>query len=464
MRKLLLIITVFFSVSLTVYGAYSVETDDDEYVSDEIYFEPVSTWDKIEARTINLKKGRLIFYANKDNEPQQIEMSVMPINTTDKRVSFKSEDVSIATVSENGVVMPSGKIGNTVIDMTCGRAKSKMKVSVVKAVEGIVMSQSTMTLYADRPVTAQLEALIYPSDATIREVKWTSADASIAHVDSDGLVYPNGVGTTDIFAETVDGGYKAKCSVTVETWEKRKENIPVTYTDYNITLEDMVKAQMTANPTIFTSTAYPAFEEEVKSFVNPENLTSGYDKYQFLDLGSSNGIDSETLDGYLNGKGVLSGKGDVFKDAAESNSISEVYLVIHSCLESGSGTSQLARGVEYNGVTVYNLFGIGAIDENPVEGGAKYAYEQGWTSVEKAIRGGADWISDNYINNMRYKQNTLYKMRWNPSSPSIHQYATDVEWASKQAKDMSAMFNAFPSANYSYDVPVYKGQQRPEIR
>lgn len=458
-----MIIAMLLTLCVAASGAYRVETDEDEYVSDEIFFEPMSTWDEVNARVINLKKGRLIFYVNKENEPQKIETSVMPINTTNKKVSFKSEDITIATVDENGVVIPKGKIGDTVIDVTCGRAKSKMKVSVVKAVEGIMMSQSEMTLYADRPVTAQLEALVYPEDATIKDVRWLSEDKSIAYVDDEGLVYPNGVGTTDIFARTIDGGYMAKCSVTVDTWEKRKEDIPVTYTDYDITLEEMVKAQMTAAPTIFTTNAYPAYEEEVWSFSNPENLTSGYDKYQFLDLGSSNDVDEETLNTYLNGKGVLNGMGSVFKDAADENGISEVYLVIHSCLESGSGTSQLAQGVEYNGVTVYNLFGIGAIDSDPVGGGAKYAYEQGWTTVEKAIRGGADWISDNYINNMKYKQNTLYKMRWNPENPANHQYATDVEWASKQAKDMSAMFEAFPSAKYYFDVPVFKGQNKAVI-
>ena len=106
----------------------------------------------------------------------------------------------------------------------------------------------------------------------------------------------------------------------------------------------------------------------------------------------------QTLDSYLSGKGVLDGQGAAFKSAAEANNISEVYLVIHSCLESGNGTSELASGIDYNGTTVYNLFGIGAVDSSPVESGARYAYEHGWTSIEKAIEGGADWISDNYIN------------------------------------------------------------------
>ena len=144
--------------------------------------------------------------------------------------------------------------------------------------------------------------------------------------------------------------------------------------------------------------------------------------------------------------------------------MSEVYLVIHSCLETGSGTSKLANGIEYNGTTVYNMFGIGAVDNDPIGGGARYAYEHGWMSPEAAIDGGAEWISENYINNTKYRQNTLYKMRWNPESPANHQYATDVEWAGKQAKTMAAMFEAFPSASYRYEVPVYKGTEKAQIR
>ena len=124
-------------------------------------------------------------------------------------------------------------------------------------------------------------------------------------------------------------------------------------------------------------------------------------------------------------------------------------------LESGNGSSQLASGVEYNGTTVYNLFGIGAYDEDPINGGAQYAYEQGWTSVDAAIYGGAEWISSNYINN---GQNTLYEMKWNPENPATHQYATDVAWAVKQARTIKSLVEA-SGGSVSFDVPVYSDRQ-----
>lgn len=464
MRKLLLILSAFMLITNTVFGAYKVETEDDAYVSDDVYFAPVSTWDDVEARTINLKRGKVILYSNKENKPFRIEASVMPVNATDKKITYKTGDISIAAVDADGVVTPTGKIGDTVIEITSGRAHAQLKVSVVKAAEGVEMSQKEMTLYVDKPVTAQLSASVTPEDATIKDVEWYSDDETIVSVDKEGLVYPCGVGTTDVHAKTVDGGYEAKCTVTVTTWEKRREDIPVIYTEYNMTVEEMVSQQMTAEPTLFTNEVIPAGEENVEQYVNPENLVTGYEKYQFMDLSMSNDVDDAVLNSYLNGKGVLSGWGRSFKEAAEANNISEVYLVIHACLEAGNGTSELANGIEYNGETVYNLFGIGAVDASPVAEGARYAYEQGWTSIEKAIEGGAEWISENYINNSRYQQNTLYKMRWNPERPAEHQYASDVAWASKQAKNMSAMFEAFPTARYRFEVPVYEGQDKFEIQ
>ena len=66
-----------------------------------------------------------------------------------------------------------------------------------------------------------------------------------------------------------------------------------------MTVDEMVEEQMTAEPTVFTNGVFPASEENVEQYVNPENLVSGYEKYQFMDLSVSNNVDSATLDTYL---------------------------------------------------------------------------------------------------------------------------------------------------------------------
>ncbi len=459
MKKLTAILAFFLIFGLGALGAYEVETEDDEYVSDWVYISPQMSWEPIEAQTINLGEGKTVFREGDAGATFQIHASVMPLNTTDKTITYTSSNKSIAEVDENGIITSSGAQGSAVIDIRCGRALAKFKVQVIKPVTGVALSQSSMTLYADKPVTAKLEAAVSPADATIQDVIWKSGNDSIVFVDKDGLVRPCGVGETEVYAETADGGFIAKCTVTVTTWEKRKTDSPVEYVKYNITLDEMADIQMNAQPTVFTDAVYSAQRAEIMDFADPEKIASGYEKYQFMNLGVSNNVDAKTLDAYLEGKGVLSGHGSDFKAAAEKYNLSEVYLVIHACLESGNGTSRLASGTEYNGETVYNLFGIGAVDASPIEGGTEYAYREGWVSVEDAIYGGAQWISENYINNKKYSQNTLYKMRWNPEKPGVHQYATDIMWASKQAQSMGSMFEAFPSANYSFEVTVYNGQK-----
>src|SRR5699024_878768 len=114
-------------------------------------------------------------------------------------------------------------------------------------------------------------------------------------------------------------------------------------------------------------------------------------------------------------------------------------------------------GVEYNGETVYNMYGIGANDSCPVKCGAKKAYEEGWTTPEKAIIGGAAFIGNNYI---KAGQNTLYKMRWNPDAMekygyATHQYATDIGWASKQITTMYNLYQSIGSYKLYLDIPKY---------
>ena len=129
-KKIFACVAVLTVLTGSAQGAYKVEIDDDTYVSDEVYFAPVSTWDEVKAQRINLKQGKVLFYAGKENEPYKIAAEVMPLNTTNKKIIYKSEDITIATVDENGVVTPTDKIGDTFIDIRCGNALSKLKVSV----------------------------------------------------------------------------------------------------------------------------------------------------------------------------------------------------------------------------------------------------------------------------------------------------------------------------------------------
>src|SRR5699024_4306935 len=153
-----------------------------------------------------------------------------------------------------------------------------------------------------------------------------------------------------------------------------------------------------------------ACRNDVKQYLDP----SKNDKMQHLRLDTSVGVSASQLNKVLSGKGTLSGQGQAFINGTKKYGVNEAYLIAHAQLETGNGSSSLAKGVKYNGKTVYNMYGIGAVDSDPLNGGAKTAYENGWFTPAAAIEGGAEWISKQYIQN-QHKQNTLYKMKWNPN-------------------------------------------------
>lgn len=82
-------------------------------------------------------------------------------------------------------------------------------------VTGITLDKTSVT----KPVTTEpftLTATVNPGSAKIKDVVWSTSDSSIATVEN-GVVTPVSTGTCVITAESVDGGFKAECSVTFET-------------------------------------------------------------------------------------------------------------------------------------------------------------------------------------------------------------------------------------------------------
>lgn len=256
---------------------------------------------------------------------------------------------------------------------------------------------------------------------------------------------------------------KKKESENKTTIDNKKDTTSKSETTSNkakTSLEKALDIQMTKSPQKYTNVSgkskwVNANKEDVLKYLDPKNYKQNPEKYQFLDLSAKAGISKEDMAKYLKNKGILAGKEEVYLKAAQKYCVSEVYLAAHSVLETGGGTSELAKGVKVDGVCVYNMYGIQAIDGKAVSEGSKYAKKMRWTSPEKAIDGGAKWISEQYINNSQYHQNTLYKMRWNPNNPGVHQYATDIRWAVNQAPDIKKLYDQFPKAELVFDITEY---------
>ncbi|RNA67584.1 peptidoglycan-binding protein [Alteribacter keqinensis] len=213
--------------------------------------------------------------------------------------------------------------------------------------------------------------------------------------------------------------------------------------------------------------------EDFIKYLNPNKN----DPLQHVVLDKSTGIPSSQLNNVLRGQGIFDSKGQAFINAGQTNGVNEVYLIAHALLESGNGSSQLSNGIEvgkdHNGnlvlvnlnnrnslteiKTTYNMFGIGAQDQDPYTLGAIKAYEEGWFTPEQAIIGGAAFISNSYFER---GQNTLYKMRWNHlylnSWGGYSQYATDMGWSVKQIPRMKSLYEQMENPRMEFDIVQYK--------
>jgi len=81
-----------------------------------------------------------------------------------------------------------------------------------KAVTGVTLDKSNLTLEVGK--TENLTATIQPNDATNKSVSWESSNPVVASV-VQGIITAITEGTATITVTTTDGGYTAKCVVTV---------------------------------------------------------------------------------------------------------------------------------------------------------------------------------------------------------------------------------------------------------
>ncbi|PKQ61852.1 hypothetical protein BZG02_14600 [Labilibaculum filiforme] len=80
-------------------------------------------------------------------------------------------------------------------------------------VTGVAVSSNTLTI--NKGKTSKLVATVQPSNASNKEVTWTSSNEAIATVSNEGVVTAIKEGSATITVTTKDGSFKAVCEVTV---------------------------------------------------------------------------------------------------------------------------------------------------------------------------------------------------------------------------------------------------------
>ncbi len=169
-----------------------------------------------------------------------------------------------------------------------------------------------------------------------------------------------------------------------------------------------------------------------------------------------------------------------FVEAGRKFNVSPVHLAARVVQEGGANSTYVAitgtstqtyRGHSLTGF--YNYYNIGAYADaytsSPVTRGLAYAaglvggdgksLGRPWTSREKAIYGGAEFISNGYIGSGQY---TLYFEKFNTSPTSsysryTHQYMTNVQAPSQEGSNLWSSYsaNSLLDNPYVFAIPIY---------
>lgn len=137
-----------------------------------------------------------------------------PANTTDETaVTFESDTPAVASVDAATGVVTGVSAGTAKITAKCGTKTAECTVTVTadaKPCTEITLNETTAEVKKGESVT--LTATVTPTDTT-DEITWTTSDAAVASVASDGKVTGVARGTATITATC--GDMTAQCEVSV---------------------------------------------------------------------------------------------------------------------------------------------------------------------------------------------------------------------------------------------------------
>ena len=141
--------------------------------------------------------------------------TVSPSTATNKTVTWTSTNTSVATVDSNGKVTPKAN-GTTTIKVTTadGSKTASASVTVRTNATGVTLNKTSTIIEVGK--TETLSATVTPSTTSDKTITWSSANTSVATVDSNGKVTAVSNGETDIIARTTNG-ITARCRVNVVT-------------------------------------------------------------------------------------------------------------------------------------------------------------------------------------------------------------------------------------------------------
>ena len=148
------------------------------------------------------------------DESAALQADIQPANATDKSIAWKSSNSAVASVDEKGRVTAL-KSGTAVISAVMKNGlRAECKVTVKIAVDYVQLDSTYKDVYVTQ--TGQLNATVYPEDATNKKVKWRSTNTSVVSVDQTGHYKALKSGFAYIYATSEDNEHIERfCEINV---------------------------------------------------------------------------------------------------------------------------------------------------------------------------------------------------------------------------------------------------------
>lgn len=161
-------------------------------------------WKDAEAESIRLNTNGISLH--QDSIAQLSVTEILPEDTVDKTVTYRSANAKIAVIDTQGKITGISP-GSTTVYVKVGQIESSCKITVLPYTVSFAMSNynvKTTKTVATRILTDQGDSV----------KSYTSSNAKVATVNSKGVVKGIKAGTVKITVETVKGA-KAVCTVKV---------------------------------------------------------------------------------------------------------------------------------------------------------------------------------------------------------------------------------------------------------
>lgn len=184
-------------------------------------------------------------------ETLQMIAQTLPLEKSDGRITWESEDNTVVSISNDGV-LTAKKAGVVYITAksTDGGYSRECRVSVTNKdipIQSISINPPTKTLTVGD--SFQLAVVVLPTNATDCTISWTTTNSNVVSVTTEGLITALSDGCAQIIAATKDGSnLSAICEVTVNKCFVPITDITLNKTTYEGKVSDEFNIAATINP------------------------------------------------------------------------------------------------------------------------------------------------------------------------------------------------------------------------